>query len=86
MGKAYRSQIQFYAQPVEDAIQALEAKLVAGVEDISLQTLIDDLGRKIERYNNSTKPVKAAYDPRQDFVHCFICWFWVGPRVCKCAI
>ena len=62
MGKAYRSQIQFYAQPVENAIQALETQLVAGVEDRSLQVLIDDLGKKIERYNSSIKPVKAAYD------------------------
>ena len=63
MANGYLSQVTFHTDPVEDAIQLLEAELVAGVnEGDILQPLIDALGKRIEKYNSAMKQVRAAYD------------------------
>ena len=72
MAAAYLSQINFYLEPVEKAISVLESHVVAGTKDgVTLQPAIDDLHKKIEKYNAGVKPVKAAYASWLE-VECFV--------------
>ena len=65
MGKGYMSNISFYSDPIEIAVQELEAQLVAGVTaGAVLDPMIEELGKKIQRYNQGMKQVKTVYAAR----------------------
>ena len=62
MCKGYLSNIDFHSNPVEAAVQLLESQIVSGVTAGNiLEPLIEDLAKKITRYNAGMKQVKTVY-------------------------